>query len=415
MHSTFSVIKSFNRLITLAVASSSLIGYSQTEIYPHRSHWNYQVGIDTWHLNASVEKDPIPGFIEANSNLLLPNSYTKWQFKETSPFGRVTGTEQLSRDVSFNFKARADQAQGVKVNEASFQKDISPFLAFRAGVVDYKTSWCRTYDTDNGWIQDIEAFCVTPQFRDVSGGAPGVQVVANTTWNDYQLQTLAGIYNPLLLNYAPKEFGNSVPSPQYSVTSNKKTSLNLNVLDLMTSLETRISYVHTDQMAYSPETNLVGTTKQAYDLLYFGLNVPTRYPDLSVRLTHVLQDQKATCRSSVAQLASACNQNTTSQKHSTTIQLSYIHTSSDLFSLGLSETEIAQQADFFTPDLQVFTHLEDQFYIRLHQASAAWRHDWGDGFFAIGQFIKAKQTSGQLGIRNPSDGYAIGFRLGYQY
>lgn len=415
MLSTFSVNKSIGRLIVLAVVFKCLIGNAQTESNPHRRHWNYQVGIDTWHLDASVDKDPLPGYNEANSNLLLPNSYTQWQFKQTSPFGRVTGTEQLSRNVSFNFKAKADQSQGIKVNEASFQKDISPSLALRVGVVDYKTSWCRTYDTDNGWIQDIEAFCVTPQFRDVSGGAPGLQAVTNTNWKDYQIQTLAGIYNPLLFNYAPKEFGNVVPSPQYSVTSNKKTSLNLNVLDLMTSLETRISYIHTDQAAYSPETNLRGTTKQAYDLLYFGLNVPTRYPDLSVRLTHVLQNQKATCRSSVAQLASRCNLNATSQKHATSIHLSYRHTSKNLFSLGVSETEIAQQADFFTPDLQVFTHLEDQFYIRLHQASAAWRRDWGDGFFAVGQFIKAKQTSGQLGIRNPSEGYAFGIRLGYQY
>ena len=68
MFSTFSVDKSIGRLIVLAVVFKCLIGNAQTESDPHRRHWNYQVGIDTWHLDASVDKDPLPGYNEANSN-----------------------------------------------------------------------------------------------------------------------------------------------------------------------------------------------------------------------------------------------------------------------------------------------------------------------------------------------------------
>lgn len=415
MTSTFRLIYVCKHLITVMLASTSLTLHAQADIYDLPSRWNYQIGMDAWKLGASIDKDPVPGFNEANSNLLLPNSYTAWQFKELSPFGRLAGIKRISNSLSFNIKARADQSQGLKINEASLEKEISPFLAFRLGVVDYKTSWCRTYEPDNGWIQDIEAFCVTPQFRDVSGGAPGIQVVTNTHWHNYQVQTLAGFYDPLFLNYAPKEFGNLVPSPQYSVTSNKKAGFNVNILDLTTSVETRISFLQAQQDAYSPEAHLLGTTKQAYDLWYLGLNIPTRNPNLSVRLTHVLQNQKSTCRSNVAQLASACNRNSNSQKHSSSAQVSYRNGTQNLFSFGISETEIKNQSDFFTPDLQVFTHLEDQFYIKFQQASAAWRHDWDGGFFTVIQYMKAKQNNGQLGIRNPSDGYAVGLRLGYQY
>lgn len=396
-------------------ASTSLTLHAQADIYDFSSKWGYQIGMDAWKLGASIDKDPVPSFNEANSNLLLPNSYTAWQYRDVSPFGRLVGIQRISNDLSFSIKVRADQSQGLKVNEASLEQKISPFLAFRLGVVDYKTSWCKTYETDNGWIQDIEAFCVTPQFRDVSGGAPGVQMVTNVQWHDYQIQTLTGLYNPLLLNYAAKEFGNVIPSPQYSVTSNKKAGFSVNLLDLITSVETRISVIQAHQEAYSPEAHLLGTTKQAYDLWYLGLNIPTRHPNLSVRLTHVLQNQKSTCRSNVAQLASACNQNSTLKKHSSSAQMSYRNGSKNLFSLGISETEIRNQSDFFTPDLQVFTHVEDQFYIKVQQASAAWRHDWEGGFFTVIQYIKAKQNNGQVGIRNPSDGYAVGLRLGYQY
>lgn len=415
MSITLRLTNALRRVITITLACASLAGHGQTDIQNQPTRWSYQIGLDAWKLGASVDKDPVPGFNEANSNLLLPNSYTAWSYQELSPFGRLTGEKRISRDLSFSLKARADQSQGVKINEASLQKEVSPSLAFRFGVVDYKTSWCRTYEADNGWIQDIEAFCVTPQFRDVSGGAPGVQVVTNTQWNDYQVQTLAGLYNPLLLNYAPEEFGNSVPSKEYYVTSNKKAGFNVNILDLTTSVETRVSFLQARQKAYSPEARLLGTTKQTYDLWYLGLNIPTRDPNLSVRLTHVLQTQKSTCRSSVAQLASECNRNSTSQKYSSSAQVSYRNGARNLLSLGIGESEIKNQSDFFTPDLQVFTHVEDQFYIKVKQASAAWRHDWDGGFFTVLQYLKAKQTNGQLGIRNPSDGYAIGLRLGYQY
>lgn len=415
MISTLWLIHACKRLVAVTLAATYWSACAQTNVYDLPSRWNYQIGVDAWKLGASVDKDPFPGFNEANSNLLLPNSYTTWSYRSVSPYGRLAGTKRISNQLSFSLKARADQSQGIKINEASVEKEVSPYLAFRLGVVDYKTSWCRTYEADNGWIQDIEAFCVTPQFRDVSGGSPGVQMVTNTQWHDYQIQTLAGLYNPLLLNYAPKEFGNVVPSPQYSVTSNKKIGFNVNILDLNTSIEARISFLQARQEAYSPEANLLGSFKQVYDLWYVGLNIPTPNPNLSFRITHVMQDQHGTCRSSVARLASSCNLNSESQKYSSSAQASYKSGSKNLFSFGFSESSIKSQSDFFTPDLQVFTHLEDQFYFKLQQASAAWRHDWEDGFFTVLQYIKAKQNSGQLNIRNPSDGYAIGLRLGYQY
>jgi hypothetical protein len=415
MYSTLILFRACKYIAAVLIAALSLAASAQADDYAFPSRWNYQFGVDTWKLGASIDHDPIPGFNDANSNLLLPDSYTTWSYKNVSPYGRFAGNKKFSRNLSFNFKVRADQSQGFKINEASMEKEISPTLAFRLGVVDYKTSWCRTYDVDNGWIQDIEAFCVTRQFRDVSGGAPGVQAVTNTQWNDYQIQTLAGLYNPLLLNYSPNEFANVVVSNQQSVRSNKKAGFNINILDLTTAFETRISFLQTHQEAYSPEANLLGTTKQTYDLWYLGFNIPTRIPNLSVRLTHVLQNQKYTCRSSVAELASPCNLNSTSHKKSSSAQLSYISSAKNLFSLGISETGIQTQSDFFSPDLQVFTHLEDAFYIKMQQASVAWRHDWDGGFFTIIQYIKARQNNGQVGIRFPSDGYAVGFRMGYQY
>ena len=172
------------------------------------SKWTGQVGLDYWQLKPSVSKDSAPGYSEENTNLLLPNAATTWNYKDLSAYANLMGTKQITNSISVSLKARANQTVGMRIDEASVQYNLSPTFGARVGIVNYKTSWCRPYEPDNGWIREIEAICVTPQFLDVTGGAPGAQLFANNTWGDYLVQSQVGIYRPLEFNYAPKEYGN---------------------------------------------------------------------------------------------------------------------------------------------------------------------------------------------------------------
>lgn len=373
--------------------------------------WSFQIGADAWALDASKKNDTEKSYVEDNSNLLLPNSYNQWPYQDFSGYGRLTGSLQLGSGVEASVKVRADQTVGFRVDEAFAQKNISPFLGIRAGVVDYKTSWCRTYESDTVWIREVEVICNTPQFRDVTGGAPGAQILVNNTLGNYLIQSQAGIYRPLFLDFAQREFGNVVPGSDYRVDRNDKLGLNVNVVNLETALEARVSYIQAIQRAYSPE--LLGTTKQASDLIYLGLSFPLSH-QLNFRTTHVLQILKATCRSEVAQLGSACNLNRSDKKISTSFELTYRLDMADALSVGFNELDWQSQETWFTPASDLFAQA-DLFSVASRQISIAWRREWGSGFHSVVQALQSVQKTQREGISYPSNGWALGVRLGYQF
>lgn len=407
-----------SRLLVMALVVSCPPAYAQANRDDNSQTWSYLVGTDFWRLHASQQKDTQPGYVEENSNLLLPNNHTKWNYNDESAWGRVIATQHIANDMTVSAKVRADQTLGLRVDQAQIEKHISPSLGMRAGVVDYKTSWCRTYETDNGWIQEIEAICNTPQFRDVTGGAPGVQIFTNLTWNyHYRLQSQIGLYRPLFLNYAPKEFGNLIPSPNYQVLKNEKLGVNFNLINLHTGLEARLSYIHANQIAYLPESNLLGTNKMLSDLIYLGLSAPIT-EQTNFRITHLQQQQKATCRSETAGIGTACNLNSNFQKKSTAMEFLYRWKNSHLFAIGLNRTNFNLQEIYFNPNLDVYQQPNPN-YKKITQASLAWRKDWQNNLFTVFQFIKSEHESAATtktgSLPYQAKGNALGVRLGYSY
>lgn len=375
------------------------------------SKWSYQLGVDTWQLNASVAQDPAPWNAQ-NTNLLLPNAATKWRYADTSPYAAVIGNQYIQNNTFFSLKAKADQTKGLRVDEAMVQHDISPSFGVRAGVVNYKTSWCRTYEPDNGWIREVETVCLTKSLRDVTGGAPGAQAFTSTRWGNYLVQNQIGLYRPLAFNYAPREFGNYTPSPNFQVTQNHKLGFNINVLHLDKAFETRLSYIRANQRATLPEENIRGTAPQTSDLWYLGVAAPITNR-LHVRLTQFMQHQNIECWS---QLESDpwCNTRVTQQKTATALELSYRATSADLWSIGMSETKFDTDRRFYTAQ-RTFAAQDAPFYIRTRQFSAAWRHDWPNGMFGIAQVLWARQKNGFDDMDFSSHGNGLGLRMGYQY
>lgn len=390
-----------------------LIAFSNAQAFNEvpEGEWSYQVGMDSWSLNASVAKDPKPWNAQ-NTNLLLPNAATKWPYQATSAFTMVSGSQQISKDTHLSLKARADQTVGLRLDEAKLQHNLSPSLGLRFGVVNYKTSWCRTYEPDSGWIREVETICVTKGLQDVTGGAPGLQIFTHQTWGNYLVQSQVGLYRPLALGYAPREFGNYFPSPNFKVTKNNKVGFNVNVLNLETGIEGRLSYIHANQRAYLPESDILGNVPQKSDLWYAGLSAPLT-PQLTARLTQLMQKQRIECWSSLNS-EYWCNLKVAQKKSATAIELAYASSSHDLLSFGWSQTTFDTSRDFFLVDGSFLTQ-DQPFYIETRQWGAAWRHDWHAGFFSILQVIQAKQKNGFDNLNFASRGNAFGLRVGYHF
>ena len=376
--------------------------------------WAYTMGVDMWRLDPSVRTNTEPGFIDENANLVLPNADTAWRFRNTSPFVTLMGSGHITNQTSWSFRAKAEQTQGLRVDEAMLEHHMSPSLGLRAGVLNYKTSWCRTYEPDNGWMREVETICVTQHFRDVTGSAPGMQLFTNTMWKDYLVQSQIGFYRPLAFHYAPQEFGNLIPSPGFIVERNNKTGFNINALNLQTALEARLSYIHADQKAFLPESEIRGDSPQQSDMWYWGLSVPIT-PTLSVRATRLLQNQYASCSSAVSVIEGDCNLALTLKKRATALELAYRVSAIDLFSVGVSKTTFNISQSLYTPSADPLIVLASRFHSDTHQLSAAWRHDWQKGLFSVVQIILAQQNTKFMDLDYPSHGNALGMRLGYTF
>ena len=407
--------QSISKLMS-AIALQSVMFFAS--VPANASDWTLITGLDNWQLHPSVEKDSAPGYSEENTNLLLPNASAKWNYKNHSPFLTVSGQQDIYPSFSIHLKARADQVFGVRVDEADIEHNISPQLGIRAGVVNYKISWCKDYDRDNGWMRDIEAICVTPAFKDATGSAPGMQIFTNSVVDHYRFQTQLGVYHPRSLNYAPQEFGNVIPSPNYQVTQNKKIGVNFNALNLRTGIEARLSYMQAQQAAYLPESNLQGIAQQNAKIWYWGVSAPLT-PKLTLRATELRQTDTETCVSDVAQIASSCNLDQILKKRSTALQLSYQLHSNDLLSIGVSRTKFDVDASFYNAQKTQYID-PPAFFIHTRQKSLAWRHDWSSGLFTVVQGIWSSQNNGYPNggpdsVQASSHGYAFGLRVAYIY
>lgn len=406
-------------MVWLGLAACTSV-YAQTNAEDgNQARWSYQLGSDAWHISASTETDSNLGLVDERSSLLLPDTKTKWDFKKLSAYGWLIGHKPITRDTTFTFKVQANQTFGLRVDEAQIEHLISPYLGFRLGVVDYKTSWCRTYESNSIWIRDVEPICNFQDFRDVTGGAPGAQVFIQNTWGAYLVQAQAGIYRPLLLNYAPQEFGYFVPAPSpedpYIVQSNKKAGININVLNLDTAVEARVSFIKGTHQAFTPDADKLGTVKQSSDAIYAAVLFPITQT-VSGRVTRFQQSQDATCLSEVARIG-ACNLNYNYKKAFNSVEITSAISSKDAIGIGLSESTYNYIASVF---LSYDFYFKDKSReTKIKQINLAWRHDWTGGIFTNVQLIKAIHatdlTSSAISTHTPSHGYAIGMRLGYQY
>lgn len=379
------------------------------------SQWSYQIGADAWQISASTRVNSNPGRVEERSWLYLPDYDTNWRYKDTSAYGWVVGNKALTQKLNVSLKAQANQQLGLRIDEAQVEHHISPYLGFRFGVVDYKTSWCRTYETDSVWMRDIEPLCNFQTYRDITGGAPGIQLFIKKNWDQYQFQAQAGIYRPRMWNYAPKEFGDLAPVPsldyEYSVQSNKKTGFNINMLDMTRGIEARLSYIHGTQQAYAPASDYQGTTRQASNAMYAAISFPIT-EKLSARFTKFEQTQDSTCRSNVAPF-SHCNLNAYYKKAFTSAETSYAFNTHQTIGFGISRISYDFEQHDYDTALLVYLSAPHR-NTEVEQKNFAWRANWSAGFFTVVQYIWAKQTTTYKSAF-PSDGHALGLRMGYQF
>jgi hypothetical protein len=236
---------------------------------------NYQIGIDHWGIQSAPENNAQAtlrgiGDDVTYRELHLPDGSTIWPYRNNSPWATVTVEHTISKHLTIDFKALANQYFGGRMESLSANYALSPVLGFRAGVVDLKLSWCKDYDPEQTWIYDPNEFCSDTVNKQMTASAPGIQTYTNQILGNYRMQAIAGVYNAKLAGYADWENGKRTLTPEKPTDSNDKYGFSINAIHLHTATEYRFSWLHSE-IKESPAVLLeLGGNVQKNDIIYIA-------------------------------------------------------------------------------------------------------------------------------------------------
>ena len=365
-----------------------------------------QMGLDAWHLDYSHEDKP------RQQRLLMADNKPAWKYREASPWLTLQSQVRMGTHGELELRARANQNYGGQIDQLSYAHAISPSLGLRAGVLDFRATWCRSHDTDNPWVRENDPFCTVKSTSDATASAPALQ--AYTVWETdaYQFQANAGLFRPKALGYAPREFNNLVLPPSAHVTQNNKQSLSVNALNKETATEWRLSWIGAHQRFFDsglvPVNPGFAPTQLNFDQntnAYFaGVSWPLSR-QLSARLTHLNSASKAHCEQFNPNSGPACTYQF--KKSSTVLELNYQANPTDVLSLALTQYP-AKQAGTWGGYDSVY-----------RSSSVSWRRNWTGDWFTAVQVTRANsliRSNNSILSYAPgtASAWGLGLRLGYK-
>lgn len=361
-----------------------------------------QLGLDAWDLNTPDRSNaPLKGV----DRLYLADSNTKWSYRNPAAWIKTSGQWDISSKLSLTYKARADQSVGTQLDDLNFDYRLSPKLGFRAGVLDYKTSWCRTYETGSPWIQEIDPFCSNPVTNESTLASPGLQAYLSFAPSNYLIQSLIGIYRPKAFKYNENEFSNVANTK--GVAINNRWGWSINALNLDNASEFRLSWLAAQQ-----ENNRDSGGYRAQDAgaLYMGASF---YPieKLNIRLS--LFDSLVRQASYDRPPAYTQILENNMVRNSQVVEL--IYQPNGLNTLGLSLAKYTNNWNLTGMNgYQAYTNPNYYRFTREGQ-SISWRHDWSRGFYTSLQWVKSTNNQLLSNSAAKAQGNALGLRIGWTY
>jgi hypothetical protein len=361
-----------------------------------------QMGLDVWQLSTP---DRTTSVLKGVDRLYLADSYTTWTYRNPAPWVKTTGEWDINSQLNLTYKARADQSIGAKVDDFNLDYRLSPKLGFRTGVLDYKTSWCRTYEIDSPWIYQIDPFCSTRITNESTLASPGVQAYVNFTPGDYLIQALVGIYRPKVFGYNKEEFSNVANTKGVAV--NDRWGWSINALNLNSASELRLSWLGARQ---ENNRDSGGYRSQNAGALYAGGSFfLTEKLNLRATIFHSLVRQNSYDTPPTYTKILETNM----VRVSKTLEAIYQHDAQNTLGIAASRytnnwglTGMNGYEPYTNPNYYLFTQ---------SASSVTWRHNWSEGIHSSIQWTQSKNDQLLGNTAAKAKGTALGFRIGYTY
>jgi hypothetical protein len=368
--------------------------------------YNAQLGVDVWQFESDKPE-----------KLLMMATNTQWRYKPVSPWATFDGRLMLSSLATVSLKARANQEMGSHVDELSADLAVSPSFGVKAGVLDYKTSWCRTYDIDSPWVRENDPFCTVVSTSGPSGGAPGLQAYVNLPIGNYRVQSIVGVYSPLAFNYNTTEFSNASYKLSH-VTKNQKQGASISALNLDTATEFRVGVLQAQQAlsAYESWNEPVFQVEQAYELVFAGVSFYVA-PKLNIRMQTLRHARVNKEISNPNVDGPHVRRGDNLKRSSQVVEFNYQLTAEDLIGVAFSKYLYNATLTETNYPLGGYTVYPDYYVYAQKAMSVAWRHDWSRGIFTVLQLTQSQLALNDrlTNIDRTAKATGLGMRLAYQF
>jgi hypothetical protein len=337
------------------------------------------VGLDAWSVPTNQ--------VRYMPNYALPNGKTWEPF---SQWAKGIASHEVDTDfgpVTFTAQGQYNTLIGGRVDRLDAAIRVTDSTGLRVGVLPYKTSWCRTYDANNPWMLEPDAFCRFSGLNEMAQGAFGAQIYRSDLVGGWLIDSMAGVYRPDVDGQSDKLGPYTKVGPN---TLHKKVGASVNVMQLSTGIQARLAVLQTLQNQKSDTGSY--ERRLDYDTYYAAIEGNPL--------------QGLTLRGSYA--AYKGNQNNPTQLYawdgqSKTLEAIYKPAQSQSIAFGVSKyTNVTTYSK--APNFQ---------RVDVPNINLAWRKDWADGIHTVAQVTRSSDDSiSRTGaVLTAREGNAIGFRL----
>lgn len=334
------------------------------------------IGVDAWSVpNGQVR--------------YLPNYSTPKEWQPVGAWARGSIKHEQDTDwgvLKLTAQARASQVEGNRVDRLDADLRVLDDAGLRLGVLPFRLSWCRTYDTRSPWLSEPDAFCRFSGLNEISEGAFGGQAYGAFTASGWLVEGMAGVYRPRVDGQNDKLGPFKAVGP---TVAHKAYGASANALHLATGIQARIGWLKTLQ---SQDSATGGYQRRLdYDSLYVAAegNV-SKSLDLRASIAQYVGDQ-----TNPANLFGWVGR-------SYTAEAIYKPVPGHSFALGISEY-VNRTTYAKPPNGQI---------VRVPTASIAWRFDLPDQWYGVAQISRSEDTATtRQGVTTAATGTAFGVRL----
>lgn len=330
------------------------------------------VGADAWHSPTDPARY-LPGYSSPGYKPVTPWVRGQLQHRTDTPIG----------PIALTLAGQTDPEHQGRISRLDVDLRIGPG-GVRVGMLPYRLSWCRA---DGGpWMSEPDAFCRFSGLKEISEGAFGLQAYRSDLIAGTLIDTMAGVYRPLIDGQNTK-LGPFVPVGP--TVHHHAHGISVNAVHLATGIEARAAWLRTRQNQDSSTGSY--QRRLVYDSYYLaGQGHIAPRLDLRASLSGYVGDQTNPA------LPFGWD------GRSKTLELIYKPASAQSIALGLSRyTNITTYAA--PPNGQ---------RLQVDSLSAAWRRDWPRGISTTLQAIRSldSATTRRL-VLTEREGNALGLRL----